>query len=121
MLHHTHRDNRRKHPRFSPRHCTFIAGNRVGKVIDVSRGGMSFYYADRGPWTRDTPRTGSVQSKKNGLLLCDLPLETISDLELPNNFGAGAMAIHRRSIRFGSLTSAQNQQLERFIAMAANN
>ena len=119
MFNDNQRSDRRRHPRFSPKDCTFVADLKIGMVVDVSRGGMAFYYADRKPWPKSVPQTGTLQHKKNGHFICNLPMETISDTRLPGTLTVGAMAIHRRSIRFGRLTTAQKEQLDKLIAMAA--
>lgn len=115
-----HQNDRRKHPRFSPKGCTLAADLRVGVVIDVSRGGMSFYYADRKPWPKSEPQTGTLHCKAHDQLIHDIAMATVSDLKLPNISTAGTLALHRRSVCFGQLSSAQNEQLADLLALAAN-
>ena len=106
---------RRRHPRFSLKGCTFIADQKIGRIVNVSQGGMAFYYADREPWPHNAAQAGSLHCQDN-LVVLNLPIETISDIELPHNYSDGSMTVRRRSVRFGQLTPPQQEQLDKLIA-----
>lgn len=121
MLHDYHTHERRKHPRVAIQGCTFAADLKIGVIIDISLGGLAFYYADHKPWLRAVPPKGTVQCKENGFLIRNMPIKTVSDQPLANNFKEGAITLHRRSVRFEQLTSAQHAMLAQLIATAADN
>ena len=64
-LHQMQNDNqmldRRRHPRCSPEGCIMVADQKIGRIIDISRDGMAFYYADRTPWPHASLLSGRVR------------------------------------------------------------
>lgn len=111
--------NRREHPRFSPKGCIFVADQKIGRIVNISNGGMAFYYADREAWPQTVAQTGTLQCQNEHAIL-NLPMETISDIELPNNYAEGAITVRRRSVRFGQLTTPQREQINNLIKMAGS-
>ncbi|MDH4322149.1 MAG: PilZ domain-containing protein [Desulfobulbaceae bacterium] len=118
MSNNTQMAERRKHPRYATQGCIFVAGLKIGRLIDISRGGMAFYYADRKPWPQTILPRGSVRCTHE-FMIPDLPTKIISDKEMPHNFKKGAMTVRRRSVSFGELTATQLALLDRLIAIAA--
>ena len=110
--------NRRKHIRFPLNGCTLFADLKIARIVDISHGGMAFYYADRSEWPKNTCQNGTLNYGNESFTL-DLPIETISDIEMPNNYSDGSMTVRRRSVRFAQLTEAQKEQLDRVINSAA--
>ncbi len=118
MSNKTQTAERRKDPRYRTQGCIFVAGLRIGRIVDISRGGMAFYYADRSPWPQTLTTNGSVRCM-NEFVIPNLPTKTISDSEMPHNFSKGAMTVRRRSVCFGELTPTQLAMLDKLIAIAA--
>lgn len=102
--------DRRAHHRVTIANCMFNANLKIGRVIDISLGGISFYYADRQSWPEQQTSTGTLYFEAAPPLE-ELPLLTVFDLELPNNYTPGSMVIHRRSMRFGALSPIQKEIL----------
>jgi len=109
--------NRRKHIRFPLNGCTLISDLKIGRIVDISHGGMAFYYADRKAWPKTSCQTGTLKYKNESLAL-NLPIETVSDVELPNNYSDGSMTVRRRSVQFGKLTADQKSQIDKVIDVA---
>lgn len=112
-------DNRRKYVRFPINGCTLFNELKIGRVVDISHGGMSFYYADRTAWPETSCQTGTIRIRDKSLAI-DLPLETISDIELPHNYSDGSMTVRRRSVKFGQLTNDQIEQINEVINLATS-
>lgn len=102
--------NRRAHPRTRIHNCMFDANLKFGMIIDISTGGMSFYYADRYPWPNREFFRGTL-CPESGRAIRNLPVETVSDFAVPNNFLPGSITVRRRSVRFGLLSCMQQKKL----------
>lgn len=109
---------RRRHQRFQAEDGAMVTlhhyASLVGRIIDISKGGLAFRYMD----TDERPR-GSFQMdilvEKAGFLLEKVPAKTISDLELPKEFSYSPTTMRRQGVRFGDLTENQKSKLEFFI------
>ncbi len=109
---------RRKHQRFQAEDGAMVTLRRyaslVGRIIDISKGGLAFRYMD----TDERPR-GSFQLdilvERAGFLLEKVPAKTISDLELPKEFSYSPTTMRRQGVQFGDLTENQKSKLESFI------
>ncbi len=94
-----------------------------GHVIDISLGGLSFFYYDGEEWSDETEEFVNIFGE--GLNIENIPLLTVSDFTVIEKnhpiyekvtrlpFGSGK--VRRRGIKFGSLTSEQRAKLEEFI------
>ncbi|MDH3360184.1 MAG: PilZ domain-containing protein [Desulfobulbaceae bacterium] len=111
--------NRRKHIRFPLNYCTLTADLKIARIVDISHGGMSFYYADREAWPKNACQQGTLKYREKSFAI-DLPIETVSDIEMPNNYTNGSMTVRRRSVRFGELTETQIEQLDKVISTASS-
>ncbi|MDH5298957.1 MAG: hypothetical protein OEV91_08055 [Desulfobulbaceae bacterium] len=109
-------NERRMHPRFQSKGCMFTANSKFGRVIDLSLGGVAFYYADRAPWADEAFDSGALVSEDQQMV-ANLPVQTVTDHEIPNNYSPGAITIRRRAIRFAELSPEQEKELTYFIAL----
>ena len=101
---------RRKHQRFQARKCTVAINAKLGQVIDISMGGLSFSYIDTGNWVKDSAAL-AILFGPDELSLDDFPMRIISDCSL----GKGMSMLRRCGVEFGELTREQVAQLEHFI------
>ena len=101
---------RRKHQRYSAKTGSCAINNKVGQIIDISMGGLSFSYIDRGDWSNEGVELGMLFGEGE-LCLDDLPLKIISDCAI----GSGLSIIRRCGVEFGKLDARQISQLEYFI------
>jgi len=111
---------RRKHQRFRLIDAVFVevrnSTSKVGQVIDISKGGLSFRYIDIGDRPKESCKIDLVvKNNDNGFLVENLPFTTVADQDAPNKFVFSSVPMRRRSGRFGDLTEEQFSRLEKFI------
>lgn len=84
---------------------------KIGRVIDISRGGLAFFYLD----TESMPETFSgelgIWLQEKNLFLPDVTARTISDIEIQYNNPMQQIPLRRRSVQFCSLPFEQAEQL----------
>jgi len=101
---------RRAHKRFKAKNCTIAVRSKLGAIIDISMGGLSFSYIDTGEWPKDVPSLAIIFGADD-LCLDEFPLRVISDCSLSK----GMSMMHRCGVQFGELSRKQLSQLEHFI------
>ena len=107
---------RRKTVRFLPQTETYVAlrpdFTKLGRLIDISRGGLSFQYISskvesRGPTQLD------LFTGNNGFYLSTLRCKVIYDITLSEQETSATPLERRRcGLEFGEATEAQAAQLE---------
>ncbi|MGM0426933.1 MAG: PilZ domain-containing protein [Thermodesulfobacteriota bacterium] len=123
-----HPDNeKRRHPRFKVQSGVFAlvksGGQTLGEVVDVSEGGLALtYVADSGPAVKEGA-LGALHLFKSGGVsyLRDVPVRTVSDIELPNEVEFSIIPVRRMGVEFGALTEPQQEKLHGFISENAVN
>lgn len=101
---------RRGHKRFKAKNCTIAVRSKLGSIIDISMGGLSFSYIDTGEWPKDIPSLAIIFGSDD-LCLDEFPLRIISDCSLSK----GMSMMRRCGVQFGELSRKQLSQLEHFI------
>ena len=109
---------RRKHKRFRVDEGAYAAVrphyDKIGQIIDVSRGGLAFRYL-----VSDSQEDAS--SELDIFLIGDdfhldkLPFKTVSDQKIPEGVSPGSQTMRRCAVQFGELTQIQALKLEEFI------
>ena len=114
---------RRKYTRFLAEEDVYAAlgtnFNKVGKLKDISIGGLAFEYIDSTEYcAQDSSRVAIFHSHNEFYLLylacreiCDLPLSAENEDPQFNR----QYVIHRCAIQFEDITAKQRKQLEFFI------
>ena len=109
---------RRKHPRFKSRDGAFAVlqnrETRLGRVVDVSLGGLAFHYVDgEGP---NPVATGMLDifTVGSSVELRRLPVRTLSDIPLGDP--AGEAGVRRCGVAFLMLAPAQRETLGRLMS-----
>jgi hypothetical protein len=111
---------RRKHKRYMAPHGVFAVlaveshFAKLGQIMDVSRGGLSFSYAGTEEWISESSELDILFPERK-FRLDNLPFKTVSDFEMVGETLASDVAIRRRGVRFGGLTYEQKFELEQFI------
>jgi DNA-binding response OmpR family regulator/anti-sigma regulatory factor (Ser/Thr protein kinase) len=109
--------DRRKDKRFKAMTGAFIiskAGSKSeGKVLDISRSGLSFKYAFEGKMPANM-NEATVNMMADNFSLDDLTYRAISDTMLRNSNGSTGET-RRRGVLFEKLTPIQSEQLDFFI------
>jgi hypothetical protein len=77
-------------------------------------GGLAFRYISDGDQVNES-RELEIYLANNGFHLKEVPFNTISDLELPNEFPLSSIIMRRRGVQFGELPQTRVSQLEYFI------
>ena len=95
-----------------------INANKPGRIVDVSRGGISFEYQSGEKW----PETGVLSIDalhgEEDFYLDTVPVTMVTDFALQAQ-GPLCPCSRRRGLRFGELTDAQEAQLDKFIRITS--
>ncbi len=112
---------RRKHKRFKAVEGAYAAispnSHKLGQIIDISMGGLSFKYID----TRSETRVEQEQEEKAvflssmGYYVGDLPFRIISDYEVTNVPSFSSMKVRKRHIQFTDLSFKQLFDLDYYL------
>ena len=87
---------------------------RMGRVIDISKGGLSFSYLE----TKQHPRQSlglEILLADCGFYLEKVPFKVVSDIRMPHEIPKDSILNWRCSVKFGSLNQAQADQLAYFL------
>ena len=112
---------RRKHKRYKAVEGAYAAisphSHKLGQVIDISMGGLSFKYIDT---TSDDvefeqPSEESIFLSSMGYYVGDLPFKTISDYEITNAPSFSSMKIRKRHVQFTDLSFKQLFDLDYYL------
>jgi len=110
--------DKRKHTRFRSQDLAFAAfgshSKEIGEIIDISMGGLAFLYIADGDQINES-RELEIYLAKDDFHLKEVPFNTISDFELPNEFPTSSIIMRRRGVQFGDLRQDQVSQLGYFI------
>lgn len=93
-----------------------------GQVVDISMGGISFFYYDGEEWTNESSEIFKLFGED--FYMENVPLEIVSDFKIVDEdhpiykemgHKSRGEKIRRRGVKFGKLTDEQKEQLEKFI------
>lgn len=107
----------RKQKRLLAKDGVYVAqGQTTAKhqINDLSMGGLSFYYVDKGSGSRQRFRELSLINR-NRICLRDVAFKTVSDIETGEVMLRGKK-IRRQGVRFENLNRLQKQRLKAFIS-----
>ena len=89
--------------------------SKLGQIVDISRGGLSFRYIDIGERPNSSLEVMLSIKNNNGFQLEHIPFKTIYDLRATKEFPFSATRIRRRGGRFVGLTQDQASDLDYLI------
>ena len=108
---------RRKHKRYQAQDGAIAAFRnhaiKVGQIMDISLGGLSFQYIDEG----EQPKKSfdlDIFLTENVFRIESVPAQTISDFEIVSEVPYSSVKIRRHGAEFGELTQKQVSQLHYF-------
>ena len=108
---------RRKHKRFRVHPGTYVAlgppYGRVGPMIDISAGGLSFRYVGQKKQA-DGSHINLFLTEAN-FYLEKIPIRTILDIEITDRSPSAALKMRRCGLKFEGITDDQASQLNFFI------
>lgn len=110
---------RRTHKRYPVRDGAFAALkgeiNKLGQIMDISKGGLSFRYIDIGDRPKDTFEIDIYVESNQGFSLEGIPGRSMSDSEIVNRIPFSTLVMRRHGVRFEQLSQNHLTQLEYFI------
>lgn len=109
---------RRRHKRFQAEEGAYAAVRpqyeKIGQIIDVSRGGLAFRYMVSGS-QEDASSELDIFLIGEGFHLDKVPFQTVSDEGIPERLSPGSQKMRRCGVQFGELTQMQILKLKEFI------
>ncbi|MGD8982536.1 MAG: PilZ domain-containing protein [Desulfobacteraceae bacterium] len=109
---------RRRHKRFQAEEGAYAAVrpqyDKIGQIIDVSRGGLAFRYMISGS-QEDASSELDIFLIGDGFHLDKVPFQTVSDEGIPERLSPGSQKMRRCGVQFGELTQMQILKLKEFI------
>jgi len=112
---------RRKHKRYKAVEGAYAAispnSQKLGQIIDVSMGGLSFKYIDTSSndAERERSRDESIFLSSMGYYVGDLPFKTIADYEMTNAPSFSSMKVRKRHVQFTDLSFKQLFDLDYYL------
>jgi hypothetical protein len=92
-----------------------ISPAKVGKIVDISRGGLAFRYIDVGELSSESFEL-DMYSRHNEFRMENVPVRTIWDRKTVSQLGFSTRT-RLRGVQFGNLTQNQFTELECFLLL----
>jgi hypothetical protein len=91
--------------------------HKLGQIIDISMGGLSFKYIDTSHDDKELEGTPeeAVFLSSMGYYVGDLPFKTISDYEITNAPSFSSMKVRKRHVQFTDLSFKQLFDLDYYL------
>ncbi|MEH0021089.1 MAG: PilZ domain-containing protein [Desulfobacter sp.] len=90
--------------------------HKLGQIIDISMGGLSFKYIDTSNGTEESgPGEEAVFLSSMGYYVGDLPFKIVSDYEVTNAPSFSSMKVRKRHLQFTDLTFKQLFDLDYYL------
>ncbi len=112
---------RRKNKRYKAVEGAYAAispnSHKLGQIIDVSMGGLSFKYIDTSgeqPENNRLPEE-TIFLSSMGYYVGDLPFKTVSDYEVTNAPSFSSMKVRKRHVKFSDLSFKQLFDLDYYL------
>ncbi|MDY0221222.1 MAG: PilZ domain-containing protein [Desulfobacterium sp.] len=109
---------RRKHKRYKAKEGAYAAisphSRRLGQIIDISMGGLSFKYIDNSDEQEEKPER-SIFLSSLGYYVGELPFKTIEDCEITNYPSFSSMRLRKRRVKFTELSFKQLFDLDFYL------
>ena len=118
MARKTEHTERRHHQRYKVKNgaiAAMMANNRLGQIMDVSQGGLSFRYIEDSGGPHESCEL-KILMPEAGFYLDDLNFKTVSDFPVERNLPFRSIQMRQTGLQFIELTPKQEFQLEQFIS-----
>ena len=112
---------RRKNKRYKATEGAYAAispnSHKLGQIIDISMGGLSFKYIDTNNDDRKSQKKpeNAVFLSSMGYYVGDLPFQTIADYEVTNAPSFSSMKVRKRHVKFADLSFKQLFDLDYYL------
>ena len=108
---------RRKHPRYEVKNLAIAVPNKatppVGRIVNISKGGMAVRYLDQDEWLGDANAVDILINST--FFLTRIPVKNISDFKIENQVSFSIMSERQCCLEFGALSPEQKSLLDEFI------
>jgi c-di-GMP-binding flagellar brake protein YcgR len=116
---------RRQHPRVLPRaHASAALGPvspTVGRITDISQGGLAFEYIPNGETLSQAPPTLDIFLLDDDFYLSDVSCRVVYDVPVQRESGGFKLGLHletrRCGVRFQDVDDDLAQQLKQFLRL----
>ncbi|MDY0376049.1 MAG: PilZ domain-containing protein [Desulfobacterium sp.] len=112
------RVERRKHKRYKAKDGAYAAisphSRKLGQIIDISMGGLSFKYIDNSDYQEEKPER-SIFLSSLGYYVGELPFKTVEDCEITNYPSFNSMRLKKRRVKFTDLSFKQLFDLDFYL------
>lgn len=109
---------RRRFKRFNVSDDAFAAliptSGKVGKILDLGEGGLSFLYIDIGS-AGDGSTQIDIFVAGNKFYLPKIPVQLVSDIRIPNKIPINTVVLRRQGVQFKKMTPEQASALDSFM------
>ena len=107
---------RRTHQRFKVQHGAIASAQLtvVGQIINISHGGLSFWYVDSRERSKESCRL-TISLADSTFNLSMIPFKVVWDLPMPETLPCGAFPLRYCGVEFGDLADYQKLGLQFFI------
>lgn len=113
---------RRKNKRYKAVEGAYAAispnSHKLGQIIDISMGGLSFKYIDTSNETEAEDQSTldeTIFLSSMGYYVGDLPFRTVSDYEVTNAPSFSSMKVRKRHVQFTDLSFKQLFDLDYYL------
>lgn len=112
---------RRRNKRFKAIEGAYAAispnSNKLGQIIDISMGGLSFKYIDTENTSQELGKRNeeSIFLSSMGYYVGDLPFQTIDDYEMTDMPSFSSMKVRKRHVKFTDLSFKQLFDLDYYL------
>ena len=110
--------DRRRHARYKVKKDAFAvirtSDNKLGRIRDVSKGGLSFEYIMKGD-PAEGPTELDIFTTDNDFYLKLLPVQVVLDSTLEPEHAFSSLEMRRLGVRFGDMTPTQMSKLDFFL------
>lgn len=111
-------EERRQHRRFEVKNLAIAVPNkptsRVGRIVNISRGGMAVRYLDQDNWGTAADEVDILINSH--FFMTGIPIQNVGDFRVQAVVPFSVMNERQCCLQFVSLSSEQEKQLDEFIA-----
>ncbi len=90
------------------------SSSKLGNIIDISQGGLSFHFIDTNKVFSDFSEL-DIYISGNGLMVSQLPFEITSEMTLNKDIPFYSVITRRFGVKFGALSEKTSSQLDHFL------
>jgi hypothetical protein len=117
MLSDSNQQDRREHQRFIVKDLAIAVtkkqDSQIGKILNISSGGMAVQYFDRDVWLADAEYIDIIYERK--YFIRNIPVQNINDFMVEDQGKSNRFRERQCCLKFGLLSNEQEKLLGEFI------